>query len=141
MKREFIDYYEDYVKAERDWDSALRNIEQGDETAKQYKIEFSDLLTKAQRYRKAIGYPKISDEEVLRMFVDGIYDDSARTYVMRNAVEDTWESAAKELEIYEKAIPKRRKRIDGLRGAQWRLKRGEDVLLVSLFLRTPRRMT
>ena len=26
MKREFIDYYEDYVKAERDWDSALRSM-------------------------------------------------------------------------------------------------------------------
>lgn len=124
MKREFIDYYEDYVKAERDWDSALRNIEQGDETAKQYKIEFSDLLTKAQRYRKAIGYPKISNEEVMRMFVDGIYDDSARTYVMRNAVEDTWESAANELEIYEKAIPKRRKRIDRLARRSMEIEKG-----------------
>ena len=57
LRAECISYYNDCVRLDKDWDRELQKVEQGSKTAKQYRVEFREILDMARRYRKAINFP------------------------------------------------------------------------------------
>lgn len=131
LRKEFIAYYEDDVRLDIDQERVLAEISQSTLTAKQYKVYFDSTLHKATRVRRATGLPKYDDKVVLRYFLDGITDDTARATVW-SARPDNWMEAAFTLEAYEKQIPRRRRdmmqglRLDALRSR--RAQRDQDYV-------------
>ena len=108
LKKEFVTFYEDDVRVDMDYERVLSEISQSTLTARQYKVYFDSTLHKATRVRRATGLPSYDDKVVLRYFLDGITDDTARASVW-GARPANWAEAAFTLENYEKQIPRRRR--------------------------------